>query len=157
MEVPLIFQMKPFSISRFREISLPFIPDKTEAGSVLEPFRVMEMVSFSLEALIRSLTASQPFLWKLPQYKVHRHQVFEVFCILMFAPLTGVSYDSVSFCSWFCSDNTVVIVMAVCRNRGAIIDGSLAVVTIGISAVTVGSTGWRGVVASHGIFVHIPF
>ena len=66
MEVPLIFQMKPFSISRFREISLPFISDKTEAGSVLEPFRVMEMVSFSLETLIRSLTASQPFFWKLP-------------------------------------------------------------------------------------------
>uniref|UniRef100_UPI0022E3CC7A hypothetical protein n=1 Tax=Blautia wexlerae TaxID=418240 RepID=UPI0022E3CC7A len=66
MEVPLIFQMKPFSISRFREISLPFIPDKTEAGSVLEPFRVMEMVFFSLEALIRSLIASQPFFWKLP-------------------------------------------------------------------------------------------
>ena len=66
MEVPLIFQMKPFSISRFREISLPFIPDKTEAGSVLAPFMIMEMVSFSLDVLIRSLTASQPFFWKLP-------------------------------------------------------------------------------------------
>ena len=71
----------------------------------------------------------------------------------MFAPLTGVSYDSVSFCSWFCSDNTVVIVMAVCGNRGAVIDGSLAVGTIGISAVTVGSTGWRGVVTFCGMFV----
>ncbi len=71
----------------------------------------------------------------------------------MFASFTGVSYDSVGFGSWFCSDNTVIIVMAVCGNRGAVIDGSLAVVTIGISAVTVGSTGWRGVVASHGIFV----
>ena len=71
----------------------------------------------------------------------------------MFAALTGVSYDSVGFGSWFCSDNAVVIVMAICRNRGAVIDGSLAVVTIGISAVTVGSTGWRGVVDSYGIFV----
>ena len=34
----------------------------------------------------------------------------------MFASFTGVSYDSISFCSWFCSDNAVVIVMAVCRN-----------------------------------------
>ena len=50
MEVPLIFQMKSFSISRFREISLPFISDKTVAGSTLAPFRVMETVSFSLEA-----------------------------------------------------------------------------------------------------------
>ena len=71
----------------------------------------------------------------------------------MFASFTGVSYDSVGFGSWFCSDNTVIIVMAVCGNRGAVIDGSLAVVTIGISAVTVGSTGWRGVVDSYGIFV----
>ena len=66
MEVPLIFQMKPFSISRFREISFPFIPDKTEAGSVLAPFMIMEMVSFSLDVLIRSLTVSQLFFWKLP-------------------------------------------------------------------------------------------
>ena len=43
-----------------------FIPDKTEAGSVLAPFMIMEMVSFSLDVLIRSLTASQPFFWKLP-------------------------------------------------------------------------------------------
>ena len=72
---------------------------------------------------------------------------------MMFAPLTGVSYDSVGFGIWFCSDNTVIIVMAVCGNRGAVIDGSLAVVTIGISAVTVGSTGWRGVVAFCSMFV----
>jgi len=71
----------------------------------------------------------------------------------MFASFTGVSYDSVGFGSWLCSDDTIVIVMAICRNRGAVIDGSLAVVTIGISAVTVGSTGWRGVVDSYGIFV----
>ena len=71
----------------------------------------------------------------------------------MFASFTGVSYDSVGFGSWFCSDNTVIIVMAVCGNRGAVIDGSLAVVTIGISAVTVGSTGWRGVVTFCGMWV----
>ena len=71
----------------------------------------------------------------------------------MFASFTGVSYDSVSFCSWFCSDNTVVIVMAICRNRGAVIDGSLAVVTIGVPAISAGSTGWRGVVSSNCIFV----
>ena len=71
----------------------------------------------------------------------------------MFASFTGVSYDSVGFGSWFCSDNAAVIVMAICRNRGAVIDGSLAVVTIGVPAISTGSTGWRGIVASNCIFV----
>ena len=71
----------------------------------------------------------------------------------MFAPLTGVSYDSVSFCSWFCSDNTVVIVMAVCGNRITIGKCFITVCAVGISTVSAGSTGWRGVVTFCGMFV----
>ena len=47
--------------------------------------------------------------------------------------------------------------MAICRNRGAVIDGSLAVVTIGVPAISAGSTGWRGVITSGGVFVRACF
>ena len=77
----------------------------------------------------------------------------EIFCILMFASFTGVSYDSVSFCSWFCSDNAVVIVMAVCGNGITIGKCFITVCAVGISAISAGSTGWRGVITSGGVFV----
>ena len=71
----------------------------------------------------------------------------------MFATLTGVSYDSVGFGSWFCSDNAVVIVMAVCGNGITIGKCFITVCAVGISAIPAGSTGWRGVITSGGVFV----
>jgi len=71
----------------------------------------------------------------------------------MFASFTGVSYDSVSFCSWFCSDNAVVIVMAVCGNGITIGKCFITVCAVGISAVAAGSAGWRGVVTFCGMWV----
>ena len=71
----------------------------------------------------------------------------------MFAPLTGVSYDSVDFGSWLCSDNAVVIVMAVCGNGITIGKCFITVCAVGISAISAGSTGWRGVITSGGVFV----
>ena len=71
----------------------------------------------------------------------------------MFASFTGVSYDSVSFCSWFCSDNAVVIVMAVCGNGITIGKCFITVCAVGISAIPAGSTGWRGIITSGGVFV----
>ena len=71
----------------------------------------------------------------------------------MFASFTGVSYDSVNFCSWFCSDNAVVIVMTVCGNGITIGKCFITVCAVGISAISAGSTGWRGVITSGGVFV----
>ena len=71
----------------------------------------------------------------------------------MFAPLTGVSYDSVGFGSWLCSDNAVIIVMAVCGNRITIAKCFITVCAVGISTVSAGSAGWRGVVTFCGMWV----
>ena len=71
----------------------------------------------------------------------------------MLASLTGVSYDSVSFGSWFCSDNATVIVMSVCGNGITIGKCFITVCAVGISAISAGSTGRRGVITSGGVFV----
>ena len=71
----------------------------------------------------------------------------------MLASLTGVSYDSVSFGSWFCSDNTVVIVMFICGNDMTIGNCFITVCAVGISTVAAKSAGWRGVVTFCGVFV----